>query len=119
MHINSESLKEFMQGDDTLLGEMATMFVESLPDCKARLSFAVRGHDPQMLREVTHQLASRLGYLQALELSQQVRQLEQRAINNQLDGTAPLVDQLVAYLEEVVRELRQLTGLPLLIREDD
>jgi len=52
VHINAESLKEFMQDDEDLLAELATMFVQALPDCKARLRFSVRGCDAVMLREV-------------------------------------------------------------------
>ena len=119
MHINAESLKEFMQDDEDLLAELATMFVQALPDCKARLRFSVRGCDALMLREATHQLASRLGYLQAFGLSEQARHLEQCGMTNQLSGTRELVDQLIQGLDELVGELRQLTQLPLRNSEED
>ena len=119
VHINTESLKEFMQDDEDLLAELATMFVETLPDCKARLRFSVRGCDALMLREATHQLASRLGYLQAYGLSEQARHLEQCGMTNQLSGTRELVDQLIQGLDELVSESRQLTKLPLRNSEED
>ena len=119
MHINAESLREFVQDDDDLLAELATMFVQALPDCKARLRFSVRGCDAPMLREATHQLASRLGYLQACGLSEQAKHLEQCGITNQLNGTRELVDQLIQGLDELVGELRQLTQLPLRSSEED
>lgn len=119
MHIDPESLKEFTQGDETLLAELATMFVQSLPDCKARLRFAVRSRDALMLREVTHQLGSRLGYLQAKQLSDLARTLEQRAIANQLEGTGEQIDQMIEGLDQLVVELRLLTQLALAEPEED
>lgn len=113
VRINSETLREFLQGDDELLAELATMFVQILPDCKARLRFSVRSNDALMLREVTHQLSSRLGYFHAGELSDRAKHLEQCGITNQLDGTGELVDLLIEGLDELVGELRQLTQLPL------
>lgn len=119
MRINSETLREFLQGDDELLAELATIFVQTLPDCKARLRFSARSHDASMLREVSHQLSSRLGYFHAAELSDRAKHLEQCGIVNQFDGTGELVDQLIEGLDELVSELRQLTQLPLEIKEDN
>ncbi len=118
-HINSESLKQFIQGDEVLLADLATMFVESLPDCKARLRFSVRGSDAVMLREAAHLLASRLGYFQADGLREQAKHLEQCGINGQISDARVLVDQLIKGLDELVSELRQLTQLPLRDSEDD
>ncbi len=119
MHINAEYLLEFLQGDEGLLAELATIFVQTLPDVKARLQFSVRSHDPLMLREVTHQLASRLGYFQAMELSDRARNLEQCAMANQLGDASQKVVQLIEGLGELVEELRQLTKLPLKEAEED
>ena len=118
-HINSESLKQFIQDDDVLLADLATMFVETLPDCKARLRFSVRGSDATMLREAAHLLASRLGYFQAEGLREQAKHLEQCGINNQINDARALVDKLIKELDELVGELRQLTQLPLRDNEDD
>lgn len=119
VHINAEYLLEFLQGDEGLLAELATIFVQTLPDVKARLQFSVRSHDPLMLREVTHQLASRLGYFQAMELSDRARNLEQCAMANQLGDASQKVVQLIEGLGELVEELRQLTKLPLKEAEED
>jgi HPt (histidine-containing phosphotransfer) domain-containing protein len=118
-HINAEALREYIQGDDDLLADLATMFVQALPDCKARLRFSVRSHDAGMLREATHQLASRLGYFQAEGLRELAKRLEQFGITNHLDGVRELVDQLIPGLDELVSELRQLTKLSLRNPEDD
>ena len=119
VHINAEYLLEFLQGDEGLLAELATIFVQTLPDVKARLQFSVRSHDPLMLREVTHQLASRLGYFQAMELSDRARNLEQCAMANQLGDASQKVVQLIQGLGELVDELRLLTKLPLKEAEED
>jgi HPt (histidine-containing phosphotransfer) domain-containing protein len=119
VQINSESLKDFLQDDEELLAELATIFVQTLPDTKARLRFSVRSLDASMLREVSHQLSSRLGYFHASELSDRAKQLEQLAIQNQFEGTGELADQLIIGLDELLRELRQLTNLPLEMQEDD
>ena len=118
-HIDAASLKQFILGDDVLLADLATIFVQSLPDCKARLRFSVQGHDAMMLREAAHQLASRLGYFQAEGLRELAKRLEQCGITNQLDGMRDAVDQLTQGLDELVGELRQLTQLPLRIPEED
>ena len=118
-HINSQALTEFIQGDEVLLADLATMFVQALPDCKARLRFSVRSHDAAMLREATHQLASRLGYFQADGLRELAKRLEQCGISKHLDGVRDLVDQLITGLDELVNEFRQLTKLSLRNPEDD
>jgi HPt (histidine-containing phosphotransfer) domain-containing protein len=118
-HINTESLKQFLQGDDVLLADLAVLFVQGLPDCKARLRFSVRSNNAEMLRDVTHQLASRLGYFQAEGLREQVKQLEGRGMNNQIADAGTLVEDVINGLDELVMELRHLTHLPLQIPEDD
>jgi len=118
-HIDQHALAAFIQHDDELLGELAIMFVQSLPDSEARLRYAVDHRDASVLRETVHQLKSRLAYFSAESLQQQALHLEQCGRGNQLDEARPLVEQLLIGIEEMLCELRLLTRLPLQYSCDD
>lgn len=116
--IDQTALELVIQDDHEMLADLASMFVDCLPDMKARLRMSVFDNDAIELRENAHQLKNRLGYFGALSLQQLACELEECGRDNQLEGITELLNNLFSGVESMLSELRHQTHLSLEVAED-
>lgn len=116
--IDQVALSEFYRGDEEMLADVATMFVQFLPDMESRLRLAVEDGDANSLREVAHQMKSRLGYFCASELQQTAAELENCGRENELDSAGDLLSGLLTGVHQLLSELRGFTRLSLQVCDD-
>jgi HPt (histidine-containing phosphotransfer) domain-containing protein len=117
--INVDALRRFTAGDEDLLADLSTLFVQYYPDMTARLRLAIDSHDGSGLREASHQLKSRLGYFQASLLVEYASRLEEFGKLNQFQEANDLLQLLFQGIEEMLDELRDMTKLPLSIHDGE
>ena len=117
--IKLEALERFIQGDEELLADLSTLFVQYYPDIEARLNLAIDNGDGESLRETAHQLKSRLGYFQAPVLVDCACRLETCGKTGDLDDADAILKTLFDGIRQLVSELRELTHLPLSLNEND
>ena len=111
--IDKEALDDFIQGDHELLGDLASMFTQYLPDMQARMCLAITDRDASALRESAHQMKARLGYFQAASLQEIAAQLEKQAQAGELDAASQTLRRLLDGCQRLLGELRVYTGLSL------
>lgn len=116
--IDPNALNNVTQGDDELLADLATMFVQFLPDMEARLRLAVESDDADTLRETAHQLRGRAGYFAAGSVVDLASKLEHNGRRGELKKAGELLDDLLVQVNEMVEELRSYTKLSLEIAEE-
>ena len=102
--IKLEALERFIQGDEELLADLSTLFVQYYPDIEARLNLAIDNGDGESLRETAHQLKSRLGYFQAPVLVDCACRLETCGKTGDLDDA----DAILKTLFDGIRQLKTL-----------
>jgi HPt (histidine-containing phosphotransfer) domain-containing protein len=117
--IKIEALAQFIQGDEELLADLSTLFVQYYPDIAARLNLAIDNGDGESLRETAHQLKSRLGYFQAPVLVDCACRLETCGKTGDLDEADAILKSLFDGIRQLVSELRELTHLSLSLNEND
>lgn len=111
--INREALAEFVQSDEDMLADLASIFAELMPECLGQMDQALASDDPVALREVAHQAKSRYAYFFCSPLVETASKLEKLAADNELGGTDEMLEELRAGTADLVQELASLTGLPL------
>lgn len=118
-HIDPTSLEAFFEDDTELLIDLALLFGKALGDCKARSKYALENRDASTLCETMHLLNGRLGYFSAAGLQNLACAIETMGKQNQINDACPLVTELFVGIEEMMNELRQITGMPLVYEDDD
>src|SRR6056297_1892493 len=113
-HINQTALENFFQDDTELLIDLAIFFAQALGDCKARLNYSVDNQDTFTLCETIHLLKGRLGYFSATGLKDLASTIELQGKESQLNDIRPILAELLAGIEEMMCELREITGMPLM-----
>ena len=111
--INREALAEFVQSDEDMLADLASIFADLMPECIGQMERAVANDDSNTLREVAHQAKSRYAYFFCSPLVDIASELEKLASDNELDGTDDMLEQLRTGTIGLVEELASITGLPL------
>lgn len=111
--IDPVSLEKMIAGDKQLLADLATLFVQLLPDMEARLQMANKNHEVDEIDFVAHQLRSRVAYFGANSLVQVARQLETAARSRDHDAIDAHLSELLDGIDQLLQELRVATQLPL------
>ena len=119
MLIDQDELNNIIQGDEDLLAELTTMFVQYLPDMQSRLRLAVADRNVSSLQENAHQLKSRLAYFGATTLREIASELESSDANIPMQDIGGRIELLLAGCSDLVGELNDLTGLALRVDEDE
>lgn len=115
--IDKAELDKLLQGDESLLADLAIMFAQYFPDTRSRMRLAIADRDPTALQESAHQLKSRLAYFGATTLNAIAAELEVRGRDNDLQGVEPELDTLLFGCCDLMVELNELTGLSLSISD--
>jgi two-component system sensor histidine kinase/response regulator len=102
--------------ENTILRTLCRKFQTSLPDQLAAARDALRAADAHRLREAAHKLSSTVGTFSGAA-GVVASDLEDRAASGQLDKCAPLMDQLEALADDLLRQVDGLT-IESLLRED-
>ena len=116
--VDQEALTQMTGGCDEMLADLATLFVQLLPDSEARLRLALENQDRNEIGMLAHQLRSRVAYFGATELSEVAVKIEHRLQDACLIGVGESCEELLAGIEELLVELRTMTGLPLETADD-
>ena len=86
--IDKDALDDFIQGDEELLADLATMFTQHLPDMEARLRVAIDDGDaPRCVSRLTNSRVV-LGYFSAPGCKALAAELEERGRDDDLTGTS-------------------------------
>jgi HPt (histidine-containing phosphotransfer) domain-containing protein len=100
-------------GESGLLPRVLKAFDSSLDRLLAQLSEARSSNDMTAIRHIAHTLKSSSASVGALELSRICADIEQRAREQQTEGLAPLLDDMVAQADRVRAVLKPvLDGFP-------
>ena len=111
--IDSTALDNMIGGDEELLADLATMFIQFLPDVEGRIRVALENRDAPRVESVFHQLRSRVSYFGAISLQQLAKQIEQQAKAGDLDEIEVACKKMMIGIDELLSELRERTRLPL------
>lgn len=111
--INQEALQQMTGGSDEVLADLATLFVQLLPDSEARLRIAMDSQNRDEIGMIVHQLRSRVSYFGATDLREVAAKTEQRIHEGCMDSIGESCTELFAGMDDLLVELRTLTGLPL------
>jgi CheY-like chemotaxis protein/HPt (histidine-containing phosphotransfer) domain-containing protein len=95
-------------GDPTLLGKMCQTLTARLPEHLAALRDALRDQDARRLREAAHRCCGMLSEFSAVA-GDLAGSLEELAAGTQLDGAAPMLEQLEAMAPELVKQTDGIT----------
>ncbi|WP_139189661.1 MULTISPECIES: ATP-binding response regulator [Rhodonellum] len=108
---NLEDLRKFCMGDEDLLLEVMTDLVSSTAADLRELEVAMEAKNYSIVREITHQLSSRLGQVR-VPSGQKAREIEISIKNNKLDGVDEILNDFISetriFLELVSQDLNLL-----------
>ncbi|NND99655.1 MAG: Hpt domain-containing protein [Pirellulaceae bacterium] len=111
--IDPSALENMTGGDHELLADLATMFVQLLPDIEARLRIAIENRDTEEIGMVAHQLRSRVSYFGATDLQNRAKNIELMAKQGDFIEIAKSCQQMLTGIDDLLVELRTLTRLSL------
>jgi CheY-like chemotaxis protein len=97
-------------GDEKLLSEVVSIFVNGIPRHLAGLQQAIAQGDAKTVEEIAHTLRGELGYLEIAEISRQARELEEMGRNQDLRDASSLYEVLSSGIEQVVTSIGQTMG---------
>lgn len=110
---NLEDLKKFCMGDEDLLLEVMTDLVSRTAADLRELEVAMAVKNYSVVREITHQLSSRLGQIK-VPSGQKAREIEISIKNNKLDGVDEILNDFISetriFLELVSQDLNLLVS---------
>jgi HPt (histidine-containing phosphotransfer) domain-containing protein len=95
-------------GDPTLLGKMCQTLVARVPEHLAALREALRDQNAPRLREAAHKCCGMLSEF-STAAGDLAGNLEDLAAGTQLEKAAPILDQLEALVQELVKQTDGLT----------
>lgn len=116
--IDPTKLQNMTAGDSALVADLAIMFVQRLPELKARIRIGIESGDHSEVESGAHQLKSRVSYFGATSLHEQSGHLENAARVGDREKLAVIHDQLFADIDILIQELRTLTNLALEMDND-
>lgn len=96
------------QGED-LLGELAVLFLETVPEAIAEMQEASAGGDPEKLWRSAHSTKSSCGTLGALELMNIALEIETIGKGGKTDGAGDLIKKFESEFANIASELKTLT----------
>ena len=104
--IDLTDLKRFCMGDEELLAEVISDYLESTEKDIENLESACKSRDYKQIREITHQLSSRLGQIKA-EASGLAKEIEVAIKDGNLEHVIEKVEQLVPQIQLVLIKLKE------------
>ena len=105
---SAEKMAEDLGLDAALLGELLTLFSDSLPDLHRQLSTALADQDNERIRRLCHKLRGEASIFGFPLLTQFLQQLEEQARHLQPLDRVRLQPELDALIEQVTRQLKTL-----------
>jgi len=100
-------LERTMDGDQSLVREMVTIFLDDCPLQMAALKAAVDARDPVQIRTTAHALKGSAGYLRATQVFEAARTLEAIGREGALAEADTVHQHLVDEIARLVEELRK------------
>jgi two-component system sensor histidine kinase/response regulator len=99
--IDGNAVIERLGGDESLLAEVAQIFVEDFSRLAASVEAAVQSRDAHALARATHTIAGSVGNFTEEGVYTMARNVERLAIGNDVDGALSGVPELMKELERV------------------
>ncbi|MCH7399379.1 ATP-binding protein [Belliella sp. DSM 107340] len=103
--IDLTDLKRFCMGDEELLAEVISDYLESTEKDVENLNLACKSNDYSQIREITHQLSSRLGQIK-VEASGLAKDIEVGIKDGDLENVIEKVEQLIPQIRLVLTKLK-------------
>ncbi|MFD2034709.1 ATP-binding protein [Belliella marina] len=108
--IDLSDLKRFCMGDEELLLEIISDYIGQTEKDIQNLTSACGQMDYGQIREITHQLSSRLGQIKA-QPSGLAKEIEVSIKEGRLEGVMDQVNQLIPKIQQVLEQLSDYTEL--------
>ena len=102
------ALDKHFGGDQSFLGEVVEVFLQSYPEWQAEIRAAVEAGDPSRLRAAAHTLKGAVGYFGAKDVYDVAHRLEQMAREGQLreaPAACSLLDNALGRLQDALQQL--------------
>jgi HPt (histidine-containing phosphotransfer) domain-containing protein len=99
--IDRAAVIERLGGDESLLAEVAQIFVEDCPRLIGSVEAAVKSRDAKALARATHTIAGSVGNFTEDGVYTLARKVEHLAIAEDIDGAVSNVPELLEQLERV------------------
>ncbi|MCH7403410.1 ATP-binding protein [Belliella kenyensis] len=99
-------MKRFAMGDEELFAEIMQDFVEAGKEDVIKLESGLDQEDFSKIREVAHQLASRLGQIKS-KLSEQAKDIEIAVKSDELEGVIEKTSHLISELKKLIADLEE------------
>ncbi len=103
-------LLERMGGDDELLDDVLSIFIEEIPGMMSEIRTAVSGEDAPALERSAHFMKGALLNISADSPAELVSRLEQLGSAGTLDGVTELLARLESEIDQLTRMLRDGEG---------
>lgn len=116
--IDTQVLETMTSGDEELLADISILLAKEFPQVKARLNYGIENNEFAEIENVAHQMRGRACYFGATHLQESARQLETAAKDHEAEKFSKLSHEIISGLEELLDELRGMTGLALEIESD-
>jgi HPt (histidine-containing phosphotransfer) domain-containing protein len=97
-----------VDGDLDLLRKVTSVFLDEYPNTVQRLRVALQQFDPQAMREAIHMLQGELSYFALDSATAELRLLQQKVHEGDLQAAAPCLQRLQDELDRVRPGLLQL-----------
>jgi HPt (histidine-containing phosphotransfer) domain-containing protein len=101
---------ERMGGDNQLLDDVLTVFIEEIPGMMSDVRAAVSGQDAPAIERSAHSMKGALLNITADSAAELASQLEQLGSAGRVDGTADLMAQLEVEIDRLIRILKSGDG---------
>ena len=99
-----------VDGDESLLSELISIFLEECPKHLSNLHKAIDAYEPATIERIAHTLKGELGYLGLDGVSEQAKLLECLGRDHKIDQTTDVFRSLERELLEVAAEMRRTVG---------
>ncbi|MCH7415040.1 ATP-binding protein [Belliella sp. R4-6] len=104
--IDLTDLKRFCMGDEELLSEVISDYLESTAKDITNLKSACQSEDYAQIREITHQLSSRLGQIKA-DASGRAKDIEVAIKDGNVENVIEKVEELIPQIQKVLAKLEE------------
>ena len=104
---NRGAMLERIDGDESLLRELLTIFLEESPKQLTSLQLAIESRNPEEVERTAHSMKGELGYLGLANAAQTARDLEHLGHERNLQPVAGLLGSLKAEVSAVSKVMRR------------
>lgn len=106
-YYNLDSLKEMAQGNEDFIKNMINVFLEHTPPILDQMNDSFLMGDLKKVGELAHQIKPSIDLMGIESLHQEVRDIELKGKNENIDGLSEQVKQLTTVLRDVFSTMKK------------